>query len=933
MGKEINIYGILNNATPDGVIAKASQIKDDTENKKQSEINADYKKRLEKLEKGGGSGGTDNYNDLSNKPRIGGIELSGDKSAEELGLQRSGEYATKEELERATPYIGENGNWFVGGEDTGKPAQGESGVSLGEIALVQETGTDTGSENKVMSQMAVSQSLAKISSKINHENNVVTFGGNINKSVLDGEVGEGYYNLGSNTPTGGSSYKHTFIPVLGYSDITINTGETSCIISWYNENKEYVSSITNWAKYNNTVKRPDSAYFLQLSCDSAGMTEAITVTCLTEGVKLELQKQIETTEEGILAIINGSEAQATFDENNVEVGYYSNKGIYSNSGSYRAVFIPCRGGKSFTFNNSLSKSVIINEVDSDKTFISNISNWTSSAIEDAPLSDNTTFICLSVQKTGPSILEQIVNEITIKYQGVYGYADKIKKEIDESIKNLSDRFYRESIFNNTFTAKGGALIYQDITILAKEGSTVQFKVETDRECTSLQMVLKGSYNKYPFDIKKDVLNTWYSFVVEKDFPRLSIYTEDATSENPLKVTVTLKTEVTMTELVAIADVVDSCDSTASHKPLSANQGRILANEHIFYDSSYMSTRTDNTPFIKSLFIDCGRKYISPTYIKKFIDVMETKTLNALQLHFSENTGFRFALDDMIFNVRGEELDLSICLGYDDNGGTMPVDGADKWITQTEMDDIIEYARGKGIEIIPSFDMPGHFNAIANKFPGYGSDLKYELIKRYGHYFASRGSRFYNIGGDETGMSVENFMAFMGEALRIIISMNMTPILWNDLVCKNGYLDPFIQPGVVVMPWTYKDGQKPSKYIDQCGYRQINCFHKRMYCTFSSQDSIDTVFPERIAELKRVGIGVFGDDGTVPHLFGASMCIWNDGADLFGDDDGKGVYDNSLEFLNAFGDECVKYEKTYNPLMYAKTLEERIKVLEDLKIVE
>lgn len=45
------------------------------------------------------------------------------------------------------PTIGENGNWYINGKDTGKPAKGTDGkngadgVSLGEIALVQETGT------------------------------------------------------------------------------------------------------------------------------------------------------------------------------------------------------------------------------------------------------------------------------------------------------------------------------------------------------------------------------------------------------------------------------------------------------------------------------------------------------------------------------------------------------------------------------------------------------------------------------------------------------------------------------------------------------------------------------------------------------------------------------------------------------------------------
>lgn len=46
----------------------------------------------------GGSGGTTDYNALSNKPQVGGIELSGNKTLEELGIQPQGDYATSEQL-------------------------------------------------------------------------------------------------------------------------------------------------------------------------------------------------------------------------------------------------------------------------------------------------------------------------------------------------------------------------------------------------------------------------------------------------------------------------------------------------------------------------------------------------------------------------------------------------------------------------------------------------------------------------------------------------------------------------------------------------------------------------------------------------------------------------------------------------------------------
>ena len=45
---------------------------------------------------GGGSGGTSNYNVLTNKPKINNVELNGNKSLNELGIQPAGNYLTEE---------------------------------------------------------------------------------------------------------------------------------------------------------------------------------------------------------------------------------------------------------------------------------------------------------------------------------------------------------------------------------------------------------------------------------------------------------------------------------------------------------------------------------------------------------------------------------------------------------------------------------------------------------------------------------------------------------------------------------------------------------------------------------------------------------------------------------------------------------------------
>lgn len=45
---------------------------------------------------GGGGGGTSDYTQLSNKPQINGVELTGNKTLDSLGIQAKGEYVTKD---------------------------------------------------------------------------------------------------------------------------------------------------------------------------------------------------------------------------------------------------------------------------------------------------------------------------------------------------------------------------------------------------------------------------------------------------------------------------------------------------------------------------------------------------------------------------------------------------------------------------------------------------------------------------------------------------------------------------------------------------------------------------------------------------------------------------------------------------------------------
>ena len=57
------------------------------------------------IEIGGGSGGTSNYNALTNKPKINNVELKGNKSLNDLGIQPAGNYLTEETDPTVPSYV------------------------------------------------------------------------------------------------------------------------------------------------------------------------------------------------------------------------------------------------------------------------------------------------------------------------------------------------------------------------------------------------------------------------------------------------------------------------------------------------------------------------------------------------------------------------------------------------------------------------------------------------------------------------------------------------------------------------------------------------------------------------------------------------------------------------------------------------------------
>ncbi len=130
---------------------------------------------------------------------------------------------------------------------------------------------------------------------------------------------------------------------------------------------------------------------------------------------------------------------------------------------------------------------------------------------------------------------------------------------------------------------------------------------------------------------------------------------------------------------------------------------------------------------RAVHLDCARKYLTPEYIKNFIAEMSWMGYNALELHMSEDGGFRmdFWGDAALSQVPGMSgNDFSWVCGSNPAPWVYEQfqDTADKgkYLTTEEVISICQVAKEYNIEIIPSFDTPAHV--------GYMTELYYNTVE-------------------------------------------------------------------------------------------------------------------------------------------------------------------------------------------------------------
>ena len=266
---------------------------------------------------------------------------------------------------------------------------------------------------------------------------------------------------------------------------------------------------------------------------------------------------------------------------------------------------------------------------------------------------------------------------------------------------------------------------------------------------------------------------------------------------------------------------------------------------------------------KMISIDAGRKYFSPDQLKEIID--KAKHYGYTDLHLLVgNDGMRFMLDDMTIKANGKTYASDDVKRALENGtDAYYKDPNGNHLTESQMTDLINYAKNKGIGLIPTVNSPGHMDAILHAMKELGIqkpnfnylgkesartvdldnkeavEFTKALIDKYAAYFAGK-SDIFNIGLDEYANDATNakgwtvlqtqgkyskFITYANDLARIVKSHGLKPMAFNDGIYYNSDTSSgTFDKDIIVSMWTGGWGGydvASSKFLVEKGHQILN----------------------------------------------------------------------------------------------------------------
>ena len=307
-------------------------------------------------------------------------------------------------------------------------------------------------------------------------------------------------------------------------------------------------------------------------------------------------------------------------------------------------------------------------------------------------------------------------------------------------------------------------------------------------------------------------------------------------------------------------------------------------------------------------LDCGRKYFSVDSIKQIIDNAAAAGFNNVMLAVG-NDGMRFLLDDMSLTVNGTTYSSEEVAAAIHTGNEAYYNFTTDELTESEMDEIIAYAKTKGLGIIPVINTPGHMDAILDAAEALtGKTCSYNgsartidvtnstavaftqaLLQKYVDYFAGKGCKYFNMGADEYANDVftsgsmgfgnlqsagkySYYVTYVNDVAAMIKNAGMTPMAFNDgIYFANNTSSGTFDTDIVICYWSNGWSSytpMPAETLASMGFKMVNT-HGDYYWVLGKSD-----WQCDATKASGFNYKTF-QGGTIDNPSGAMFCIWCD----------------------------------------------------------
>ncbi|XP_065890775.1 beta-hexosaminidase subunit beta-like [Dysidea avara] len=182
---------------------------------------------------------------------------------------------------------------------------------------------------------------------------------------------------------------------------------------------------------------------------------------------------------------------------------------------------------------------------------------------------------------------------------------------------------------------------------------------------------------------------------------------------------------------------------------------------------------------RGLMIDTGRRFFPVQLVENLVDAMSYLKMNVLHLHFSDFC--QFSVQSIQFPALTSSLE--------------------QYYTQQDVKGLIQYAKDRGIRIMPEIDIPGHsrgFRPLANLslvhfcttnqrelYNDLNGTTQETLYKLLGEMMDLFPDQYFHLGCDETTIvgscTQEGITSLEGAMLNFTSRQKKTPVGWEEVL--------------------------------------------------------------------------------------------------------------------------------------------------------